>query len=177
MNAVEAADEMTQQKPGVRLSLGVWGDNKDRLNIDVVGMVNAAPSSNGSAPAPKSVTETTKTPPPSQENMESVGAKADDGDDAAVEKLTEAATAANVDPDEFETWMDLGVHLDKGSSSDSEEDYSEYVGYEAVFDSEETGELAVTASAYDKDSGLFTVTDEDDNEYECEFSDLTFEEE
>jgi hypothetical protein len=175
VNAVEAADTMTQNKPGVRLSLGTWGDANDRLNIDVVGLVNSSDAPKSTPPAKKEAKSA-----PSQESkvsMESLGAKADEGDEDAVNTLTEAATAANVDPDEFETWMDLGVHLDKGSSSDSEEDYSEYVGYEAVFDSEETGELSVTASAYDKDSGLFTVTDEDDNEYECEFSDLTFEEE
>lgn len=181
VNAVDAADELTQNKPGVRLSLGVWGDNKDRLNIDVVGMTGETASSNGapSKPAPKAKTET-------KVSMETLGAKADDGDEEAEETLTTAATSANVDPDDFDTWMDLGVHLDKeGSSSDSEdsdesseaEDYSEWVNYEATFNSEETGELTVTTTSYDADTELFTVTDEDGNDYECEFSDLTFAEE
>lgn len=179
VNCVEAADEMTADKPGVRLSLGTWGDANDRLNIDVVGMISDA----SAAPSKSEKKETPSNNPVKLEGYKDLGEKADDGDDDAQAELTEEAESRGIDSDEYELWSDLGEELDKHQADDENKDdsdtsdYSEYVGYEATFNSEETGEMAVTANAYDEDTGLFTVIDEDDNEYECEFSDLDFNEE
>jgi len=175
VNCVEAADEMTANKPGVRLSLGVWGDANDRLNIDVVGIV----SDSSASPSESKKTSTVKV-----EGYKEVGERADNGEEDAESELTEEAESRGLDPDEYESWSDLGEALDKlqadaeqkkGNNDSSDEiDYLEYVGYEATFNSDETGEMIVTTSSYDEDTGLFTVVDEEENEYECEFSDLEF---
>jgi hypothetical protein len=52
-------------------------------------------------------------------------------------------------------------------------DYASYVGYEAEFD---TGEAVITVAAteYDEENGLFTVEDENGDQYEASFEDLNF---
>lgn len=179
VNCVEAADEMTANKPGVRLSLGTWGDANDRLNIDVVGML----SDTSASPSKSEKEDTPSKTSVKLEGYKDLGTKADDGDEDAEAELSEEAESRDLDPDDYESWSDLGEALDKlqadaeNKDASEDSDYSEYVGYEATFNSEETGEMTVTANAYDEDTGLFTVVDEDDNEYECEFSDLDFDEE
>ena len=180
LNCVEAADELTENKPGVRLSLSVWGEQKDRLGIDVVGMVsNSAPKASSSKAAPK------KSSNVKLEGYKDLGVKADEGDEDAEAELTKEAEEKSIDPDEYESWEDLGAELDSlleaaenanEDDSDSDEDMSEYVGYEAVFNNDEIGEFTVTTTGYNETTGLFTVEDEEENTYECEFSDLTFDE-
>ena len=53
------------------------------------------------------------------------------------------------------------------------EDYSEWVGYEASFDTGD-GTIAVATTEYDQATGLFTVEDDAGDLYEASFDDLTF---
>lgn len=57
-----------------------------------------------------------------EDEEESLGQRADDGDSEALQELTEYAENAGLDPDDYETWLELEEALDE---EDEEEDQEE----------------------------------------------------
>lgn len=65
----------------------------------------------------------------------SLGSEADDGDEAAQEGLTEAATAVGIDPDDYGTWAELQEAIEEAEGGEEGEEEEEI-----PFDEEEEGD-------------------------------------
>lgn len=184
---VQVADDLTSSKPSLILSLNTWGEDKKakppkppRLGVEVVSLSSPASS------APTSHTDDSETEyedvEGTEEETEDLMAMAEQADaDGEVEHAFLEAAAAEYDlaPDQYDTWVELVEAINEAAheaSGDEEEpaiNGDDYVGYECEFNADGTV-FTVTCSGYDADTQLFTVTDDDGNEYETSFDNLDF---
>ena len=108
---VESADEMTLNKPSVRLALYTWGDDNDRLGIDIIGVGK-----------PSNKDEDEEASPPEDDQYE-------DADEV------EEAEASEYEGD-YESWIGYEGTLttDEGDVSVTIESWSENDGVFTVLD-------------------------------------------
>lgn len=90
--------------------------------VSIVALFEGAGGEAEEPAAPKAGGKSKGKPAPKEEEVEepskSLGALADEGDDDAIEELTEKAEKAGIDPDDFETWAEVEEALaPKGKAS------------------------------------------------------------
>ena len=196
-NAVEAADTLSKKKPGCLLSLSTWGDDPEdlRLNIDIVSMLKITEEEAEDDTPKTSAKMKTKvkrghTPEPITDangnKYAAMGMDIDQGDDSHIDAMEEVCITYGFDSSEYGDWESLGKALDKriqevndgGEEYVADEvksaiDFNEYVDCEATYNSGEA-EIKVSTTAYDSDSEMFSMVDDNGTEYEGEWNDLDF---
>ena len=190
--AVDNADTLTTEKPGVLLALSTWGDDNDRLNIDIVGMFDASaetkpapsdvpPSTNGSA----SSKAASKAKAAKAENVATkyaaMGLDTDNEDADHSEELSGLGTDLGITGMDDMSWEELGAAIDAASVPEEQElpdplgdiDFESYVGFACKFNTGDD-EVDVTPVSYDADAEIFSLEDEDGNEYEDAWQNMDF---
>jgi hypothetical protein len=200
LNAVKSAKKLTSEKPGCLIGLCYWckkiGDEEDpesspRLNIDINGLFDASNLKKGFSPSESSEGSSDDG---SNESFASIGAGVDEAGEESCPILENAAKANGFNPDDYETWEALGEELDAipfDDETDAEgeegfdpsqylndnenwpEDSADWIG--AEFNTGD-GVITVYPIDFDAETELFTLVDDDDNEYSAEFEALTFSE-
>lgn len=89
-----------------------------------------------------------------------------------VKKGKPAKAEEEEEEDEYEEADEEEVEGEEEETEEGE-DLSEWVGYEASFDTGD-GAVSVSTTEYDANTGLFTVEDENGDLYEASFEDLDF---
>lgn len=195
----DEADRITQEKPDLILNLNVWGDDNDRLGIGIATLLSSGTTSKPSTGKASNPSKGSTSPPKaakssddlSEEDMRSLAETADEKGSATCKKLQDEGSKFDLDADDYESWDDYVTAIIEAQSEPSEDpeeeseeeyedadeddaiNYEDYIGYECDFNAD--GDVInVTTSAYDESSELFTVVDEDGNEYETEFANLDF---
>lgn len=187
---VDEADRLTQDKPEVILSMNVWGEKNDRLGVNIAALISSRPSSSSGTtakPSKASPKASTGASRPTDEELTQWAEAADEKGSASCKKLEDVGKPLDDgennlgDPDQFASWIDYVTRIIEVFPYEEEEeeeeedaiDYASYVGYGCDYNAD--GEvISVTASAYDDSSELFTVVDDDGNEYETEWANLDF---
>jgi hypothetical protein len=184
--AFDAAETLTEEKPGVTLSLSGWESTNAqtkkktlKLNIYPVGLFDASQATASTDSTSEDVGEE------AGESWEDVGVAADDEGLQEHEELQAAAEAAEIEWAELETWKEIGQLIDaatpaeevyeeeEGEAEEPELDiaFDDYVGFECTA---RDVDGSATTTAYDAGTSMFTVEDADGNEMEFEFGDLDF---
>lgn len=195
-NLINAAEELSESKPAVRVAISRYinpnDENNHRMNLSVMG---AAPS----APAGK---KTSKSSKPAEEDEEvedeetesevdltQLGESADEGDDDAITKLTELAEEAGLDVDDYpDSWASLAEAL--AESSEEEDEESEEVEEESPPPKKVSkgkapkpkgtkgkadlggGMVSIRVSSYNAETDEYVVTDNAGDDYEISADDI-----
>lgn len=200
-NLINAAEELSESKPAVRVAISRYinpnDENNHRMNLSVMG---AAPS----APAGKKTSKSSKSAPVGVEeyyeeitgesedeevDLTQLGESADEGDDDAITKLTELAEEAGLDVDDYpDSWASLAEAL--AGSSEEEDEESEEVeeespppkkvskgkaskpkGTKGKADLGE-GMVSIRVSSYNAETDEYVVTDNAGDDYEISADDI-----
>lgn len=197
VNAMQAAKQLSSDKPGCIIGLCYWckkiGDEEDpesdpRLNININGLFDASSLKKGFKPSSSNSSDSSEEYEDDDDRtFAQIGAEC--GPEEECPLLASEAKANDLDPDEYETWEELGEALDalsEESEEDEEFDPTPYLNktdpwpaeskwISAEFDTGD-GVITVYPVSYDAETQLFDLVDYDENEYSAEFEALTFEE-
>ncbi len=86
-----------------------------------------------------------------EDDLDTLGNAADEGDEEAQGKLTDLAEAAGLDPDEYESWLGLAGAITSGGSDEAEEEEEEEAE-DGDGDGDDLDALAEAADADDEDA-------------------------
>jgi hypothetical protein len=193
---MDAADEVTSEKPSVLLSLQAYAkkDETHGVNIRIVSMTN-----DNSVGEPEDGDE-------EDIDLEALGALADEEDADAQETLTQLLADAGLDVNDYPTWAE-GVEAYNAQTGEAEEEeaeeeaeeeveetevpedydevvevsdedaeyYESCVGYPGSFVDEGGDDMTATCNAYDRETHTLTMEGDDGTIYNVEATTVSFE--
>jgi hypothetical protein len=99
--------------------------------------------------------------------------QADDGDEAAIEALTEMATENDLDPDDYASWADLATEFEGEEAEVEEIEFVPEKGQQYLYDGGE-GEVTLTITYVSRKNETVNAVDDEEYEYDkIPWSDLT----